>query len=378
VTYDAVVIGAGVVGAACAYALAGDGHRVLVVEQGTAATGATATAMGHVVVLDDTPAQFALTRYGRDLWDACAPQLPAASADNVCGTLWLATDAEELSALRARSARYTVQGVHAEILDERSLADAEPELRAGLAGAMYVRGDHVLAPVPTTQWLLEQGKALGVVIRERCGVLAVSDRTVTLSDARVPAGVIVLAAGVRSPALVPELPLVPRKGQLVAARGWGTRVRHELVEVGYLHSAHTLTAVSLAFNVQPRRSGDLLIGASRELAGWDSAVDPAVIAQLVGRATSFLPRLGAATFGEPWAGFRPATPDKLPLIGRWDAIDGLWIATGHEGLGVTTALATAQLVADAVAGRAGAIDPTPYAPGRVLAPTYPRWHEVVA
>jgi glycine/D-amino acid oxidase-like deaminating enzyme len=107
-------------------------------------------------------------------------------------------------------------------------------------------------------------------------------------------------------------------------------------------------------------------------------VDPAIIEQLVARATSFLPRLSDAVLGEPWAGFRPATPDKLPLIGRWDATDGLWIATGHEGLGVATALATAQLVADGIAGRTSAIDPTPYEPGRVLASTYPRWHEVVA
>jgi glycine/D-amino acid oxidase-like deaminating enzyme len=68
-----------------------------------------------------------------------------------------------------------------------------------------------------------------------------------------------------------------------------------------------------------------------------------------------------------WTGFRPATPDKLPLIGRWDPVPGLYIATGHEGLGITTSLATGRLIADEIAARLSVIDRTPFAPSRVLA-----------
>jgi glycine/D-amino acid oxidase-like deaminating enzyme len=68
-----------------------------------------------------------------------------------------------------------------------------------------------------------------------------------------------------------------------------------------------------------------------------------------------------------WTGFRPATPDKLPLIGRWPEVPGLWIAAGHEGLGITTSLGTAAILADLIAGREPAIDASPYAPDRGVA-----------
>jgi glycine/D-amino acid oxidase-like deaminating enzyme len=82
------------------------------------------------------------------------------------------------------------------------------------------------------------------------------------------------------------------------------------------------------------------------------------------RAVTFMPALADVPVTRTWTGFRPATPDGLPLIGRWEAVEGLWIAAGHEGLGITTAPGTARLIADGIAGRAPAIDPRPYAPAR--------------
>ena len=67
-----------------------------------------------------------------------------------------------------------------------------------------------------------------------------------------------------------------------------------------------------------------------------------------------------------WTGFRPATPDKLPLIGRWDDVDRLWIAAGHEGLGITTAPGTAALIAADILHRTPPIDPDPFHPGRAM------------
>jgi D-hydroxyproline dehydrogenase subunit beta len=122
---------------------------------------------------------------------------------------------------------------------------------------------------------------------------------------------------------------------------------------------------SVAFNVQPRSTGQILIGSSRELVGWDPALNRAVLAAMLQRAGEFLPRIGSLSALRVWTGFRPATMDKLPLIGRWPQVDGLWVATGHEGLGVTTALATAELLADLVAGRQPALDPGPYSAVRM-------------
>jgi glycine/D-amino acid oxidase-like deaminating enzyme len=87
---------------------------------------------------------------------------------------------------------------------------------------------------------------------------------------------------------------------------------------------------------------------------------------MIRRALEYAPALAGLSAIRTWVGFRPATPDNLPLVGRWDPVPGLWIAAGHEGLGVTTALGTARLLVDALAGRPSEIDRAPYAASRAF------------
>jgi glycine/D-amino acid oxidase-like deaminating enzyme len=88
---------------------------------------------------------------------------------------------------------------------------------------------------------------------------------------------------------------------------------------------------------------------------------------MLSRAQRFMPALSRLPAIRIWTGFRPTTPDKLPLIGPSDQTPGLWIAAGHEGLGITTSLGTAGVLADLIAGRTPAIDPAPFAPDRRMA-----------
>jgi glycine/D-amino acid oxidase-like deaminating enzyme len=120
----------------------------------------------------------------------------------------------------------------------------------------------------------------------------------------------------------------------------------------------------VAFNLQPRATGQMLLGSSREFVGLDPAINRRIRARMIRRALEFMPALARLSAIRTWVGFRPATPDNLPLIGRFEPAPGLVIAAGHEGLGITTALATAELVADAILGRKSAIDPAPYSPMR--------------
>jgi D-hydroxyproline dehydrogenase subunit beta len=364
---DAIVVGGGIIGAAVAYCLAGDGHSVTVLERGLVGGGATAGGMGHVVVLDDSDAQFALARYSRSLLAGLAPELPAAVEFDPCGTLWLAEDEAQLDLVLAKLRYYTDRGVPAEALDAPALAAAEPELRAGLAGALRVPGDVIVYPLALCRWLLQRARDRGA--RVTCGVdvQAVHGQGVRLRDGgMLAAGLVVNAAGAWAPRLTAGLDIVPRRGHLLVTERYPRFCRHQLAELGYFASAHTLTNVSVAFNVQPRRNGQVIIGSSRELVGWDTQVNRDVLGRMLARATSFAPRLAALRGIRAWTAFRPATRDVLPYIGRLDG--SLWIAAGHEGLGVTTALGTGRLLADLIAGRTTAIDAAPYAPGRGRAP----------
>jgi glycine/D-amino acid oxidase-like deaminating enzyme len=364
---DAVVIGAGIVGAACAEALARAGLNVLVLDESFAGGGTTAAGMGHLVVMDDSTAQLALTAYSEQLWTALAPELPRNVEYDACGTLWVAEDDEQLEAVRVKQRTYADHGIRAEVLTPAQLADAEPHLRPGLAGALHVPADGVIYPPNAAVALLQRAIANGAELREGVRVDAVGPREVITGNERIACEHVINATGAHATRLTPGIPIVPRKGHLVITDRYPGFCRHQLVELGYLASAHTMTTESVAFNVQPRATGQLLIGSSRELVGWDASINRAIVRRMLDRSLDFMPSLALVSAIRTWTGFRPATPDRLPLIGAWEETPGLWIAAGHEGLGITTSLGTGQLLADLIVGREPAIDPAPYAPSRVLA-----------
>jgi glycine/D-amino acid oxidase-like deaminating enzyme len=361
---SAIVVGAGVVGAACAEALGAAGFRVTVLEAAFPGAGATGAAMGHLVVMDDSEAQFALTSYSRRLWSERAAALPRALEDDACGTLWVAADDEEMAHVRRKAAYYEERGERVEVLDAHALREAEPQLRAGLAGALRVPADRVVYPPAAARFFLEAARAMGATVEIGAPVEALEPGRVRCTGRWREADLVLNAAGPEAPRLTPGLPIAPRKGHLVITDRYPGFLRHQVVELGYLKSAHTLTRESVAMNVQPRRTGQLLVGSSRELVGWDASLNRALCARMLRRATEFIPALERLDALRSWTGFRPATPDKLPLVGAWEP--GLWIAAGHEGLGVTTATGTARLLADLVLGRTPVIDPTPFDPRREM------------
>jgi len=363
---DAIIVGAGIVGAACAVALARDGLRVLVIDADGAALGTTAAGMGHVVVMDDSPEQLALTRYSQSLWRAQDDAVRAASELDWCGTVWVAEDEAQLEALPAKQQLYRDHGLVTEVLDETTLIEAEPHLRRGLPGGLLVPSDAVIYQPTATIALLALARTMGAEVLERMPVEEIVPCGVRCGADTLRADVIVNAAGAAAASLTPQLPVIPRKGHLVITERYPGFCRHQVAELGYLASAHVMTSESVAFNVQPRSTGQVMVGSSRELVGWDASMNRRVLGRMVARACEFMPALADLVAVRTWTGFRPATPDKLPLIGRWPDVPGLWIAAGHEGLGITTSLGTATLLADLVASREPAIDAAPFAPDRAV------------
>jgi D-hydroxyproline dehydrogenase subunit beta len=362
--FDAIVIGAGIVGTACAWRLSADGLRVLVLDPREPGSVATAAGMGHVVLIDDSEARFALTRYGRDLWARLGPTLPVEAAYRTPGTLWLAQTEAEMRALGDKAAALQERDIGCHVLGERELSDAEPRLRRGLAGALLVPDDAIVNAPAAARWLLERAREAGAEFR-RDSVVAVESRQLLLhSGEPLAAPMVVLAAGTASAGLFAGLPIRPRKGHLILTGPTDGFCRHELIELAYLSSAHGSGQESIAFNVQPRADGRVLIGASRQYGATDEAVEGRIVELLAARAAAFLPGIEAAARERTWTGFRAATPDALPLIGPHPQVEGLLIATGHEGLGITTALATGQIIADLVADRAPEIPVLPFAPDR--------------
>lgn len=370
---DVVVVGAGIVGAACAHELAKQGADVLVLDRAGVGGGVTAAGMGHLVLMDDSPAEFALSAWSRDLWLELAPRLSEREAFVRCGTLWVAVDDEEYELAQTRQQALVQAGVDCSLLDARQMREAEPKLREGLRGGMMLPDDAVVYAPAAAAWLLAQPVKGRLTCRLDTQVERVNREGVVLeSGEAIAAGAVLVANGLQASDLLPGLPMQAKKGHLLITDRYPGTIRHQILELGYIKSAHNASGTSVAFNVQPRPTGQILIGSSRQFDTVDPAIEPDVLARMLRRAAEYLPELPALNAIRAWTGFRPATSDGLPLIGPAAPFGddschrSTWLATGHEGLGVTTALATAKLIAAQMLdlGDVLPIDAAPYLPAR--------------
>lgn len=363
--YDAVVIGAGIIGASCAYALALAGESVLIIDSRPIGSFTSSKGMGHVTAMEESPAQLELTRYSRRLWNELGPELPAEADYLPCGTIWVAETRQELRLAEAKHQRFVEAGVGAEMLTAAALEGLEPNLRSGLAGGLRVPGDCVVYPPRVAQWLIEQAQTRGARTMIGFEVASISASGVRLADGRrIEGAAVVNAAGVYSPTLTPGLPVRWRKGHIVVTEPAPSFCRHQLVELGYLQHAHRHDADSIAFNIEPRGAGQMLIGSSRQYGTLDDAVEPDVVERMMKRAAQFMPGIPSLPVALTRTGFRPASPDSLPIIGELPSERRVFIASGHEGLGITTSLGTGRIIADLVLGRPTEIDAAAFGPGR--------------
>lgn len=357
-------MGAGIIGCACAAALARHGLRVTVIESDIIGGGATAAGMGHLVVMDDNPAELALTSYSLNLWRDLVAEHPSAHEYHRCGTLWVACDEEEMAAAHEKHKLMRAYGINSTMLNAAALQEAEPELRQGLVGGVLMADDGLVYPPKSAKILFDQAVQSGAQFISG-EVAALIPGGVRLTDGReIFAQEVVIANGLAAMKLLPELPLRYKKGHVLITDRYPDFAHHHLVELGYIKSAHASDGESVAFNLQPRPTGQIMLGSSRQFDVLEKAVEPAILARMLQQAISFMPALADLKAIRSWTGFRAASPDGLPMIGTHPWRKNVWIASGHEGLGITTSLATAELLKDQMTQQVSKIATTPYLPSR--------------
>jgi glycine/D-amino acid oxidase-like deaminating enzyme len=363
-SYDLIIVGAGIVGTACADYASEQGLRVAIVEPGPIGGGATAAAMGHLVAMDDDPAELALANYSLGLWEDFT-HVEQIEYDR-CGTLWVAISEAEYAHIPQKIARLAAVGVHAELIDSDQLYRLEPALAPGLRGGMRVPREAVVYPPGMARHLLDRARARGAMLYAQ-RVTAITDQGVQLDDRTGLAGAVLVATGCALAQLLPPLPMRARKGHLVITDRYPGLIHHQLLELGYADSAHGDADSSVAFNVQPRPTGQILIGSSREYSSSTPEASMPMVRRMLERTFRYLPGLRQLDALRIWTGFRPVSTDGLPYLGRMPDNANTWVAAGHEGLGITTSLGSARLVIDQYLGRSTAIDPRPYDPARAVA-----------
>ncbi len=358
-SFDAAVVGSGIVGSATAFALSQAGLRVAHILGDGLPGSATAAGMGHIALMDDSPAQFALGKRSQELWASFLTG-PGAEIDQMHGgSTWIAADQTQLDACEAKAAFYRENGARAELWTAEELREREPVLRPDLLGALHLPDDSCVYQ-PAAAALL--ARISGAQPFAGHAAEASADTVTLATGQEIRARAVVLCTGSHPQLLAEALPLRRRKGHLMVTAKGRPICQSQIIELGYLTSAHGSDDFSVAFNLQPRPGGQCLIGSSREFQVEDSRPSRKVLAAMLQAALSYAPGLAEAQILRSWAGHRPALPDHLPAIGQLPS--GVWVNMGHEGLGITNSMGSAELLASLITGHAALLDPAPYRPSR--------------
>ena len=356
-TYDVTVVGAGVIGLACAWRAAQRGLSVLVLEREQPAAGSSGVAAGMLAPV--TEAEWGeenllrLNLAAAAMWPGFREELERVARRDTCfgegGALVVAADRDDAEELRRLHDFQRGLGLDAAWLSADEARALEPGLAPRVRGAIHAPHEHHVDPAAVVHALESAARSAGAELRCGCQVERLDAHEVTLAAGeRIASGEVVVAAGAYSSVLGGP-PVRPVKGQIIELRAPGPRLASRLVRTPRCY-------------VVDRGDGRVLVGATVEERGFDTAVTVDGVYTLLEAAWEVLPDVRELEWIGARAGLRPGTPDNAPVIGR-DERGILW-ATGHYRNGVLLAPLTAHAVAAFVTGEAVPDDVAPFGPER--------------
>jgi D-hydroxyproline dehydrogenase subunit beta len=375
---DVLVIGAGMVGSACAYHCAEAGLRVAVVDRGPVAGGTTSGGEGNILVSDKEPgAELEMALLSVQLWAALGERIGAGRLElEHKGGVVVAQTPEAAAGLAGLVAAQRSDGVEVTDVSAAELAELEPNLTREVSAGAYYPQDMQVQPMLAAAELLRQARIRGATVHTGCEVLglrkspdgAVIGATTsagefsarfTINAAGTWGGEVAAMAGV-------NVPVLPRKGFILVTEPLPPAVvRHKVYSADYVANVASGDAgLETSVVVEGTRAGTVLVGASRERVGFDRRVSVAVLQRLAAQAIGLFPFLSDVRLLRSYLGFRPYCPDHLPVIGEDPRAPGLVHACGHEGAGIGLSAATGHLIAQVLTGEKPDLDLAPFRPDR--------------
>jgi glycine/D-amino acid oxidase-like deaminating enzyme len=365
-----IVVGAGIIGAACARELADAGCAVTVLERGHVAGATSAHGEGNVLVSDKGPGpELELALWSTRLWPQILAEIAERTGLDITRVEWepkggivVATTTDGAEALRKFAVAQQAAGVRLTELDRAALADAEPNLTDEVTAAFHYPQDAQVQPTAAATVLLA---AAGAEVHVNCEVLGGDARELRTSTGVFGADLVINAAGPWAGEVARRLgapiDVRPRRGEILVTAPQPPTVFHKVYDADYVGAVGSAAAdAQTSAVVESTRAGTILLGSSRSQIGFDDALRPDVLAAIAAKALRLFPCLADVVVMRTYGGFRPYVPDHLPVIGADPRAPWLWHATGHEGAGIGLSVGTARLLRQLVLGEPSEMDAAPF------------------
>lgn len=374
-TADVVVIGAGAVGAACAYYAARAGLKVAVVEQGAIASGTSSACEGNILVSDkEAGAELTLAQYSQELWRGDLAEYSGLWEFESKGGLVVSAQLGTQENLARLAQRQRSAGIGVDLLSGAELLEREPHLNPTMAGGAFYPQDAQVQPMLVVAHLLRLARGMGATVHPLTAVTGFlrngdSVTGVMTSMGAITAPAVVNAAGTWGGAVAElarvHVPVLPRKGYIMVTEPLPVLVHHKVYAAEYVDNVASSDAgLQTSPVIEGTDGGTILIGSSRERVGFDKHFEVRVLAEMARKAIALFPFLSEVKALRSYFGFRPYAPDHLPVIGPDPRAPGLWHACGHEGAGIGLSVGTGALIAASLTGSELAMDLAPFAPER--------------
>jgi glycine/D-amino acid oxidase-like deaminating enzyme len=372
-SFDVIVIGAGVIGSSVAYHLVKKGLEVALIEKGGVASGTSSRCDAVALICDKKPGIDTEIGYASiQMFKQLAKEFSVDFEFSSRGSLYVCETEKELEIAGDYVSEQAKDGYDMRMVDRNELQEIEPYLADDLAGGIWTEVDSSMNPYKLCYAFVEEGKKLGLQVYDYHAV-----QNITLDDkGRVESVVtdrgnfktkrIVNCAGVRSPKIAEmvgvHIPIKPRKGMVLISEKTSLKVASQKVhEFGYMLSkfedinfkrnvSELVEKHNVAFTIEPTDANNYLVGGHRAFRGFDIRSEIEVMRAIAERAIRFLPILKELNCIRAYAGVRPWVEDHLPIVSEVEEVPGFYMASGHEGDGISMSPITGRMVAQLITG----------------------------
>ena len=372
---DAIVIGAGVVGACSALALTNAGLKVLVIDRGPVASGTTGAGEGNILVSDKEPsAELTLALRSRDAWFELNTDIGGGFELEAKGGIVVSRNEKGIAELKKLAALQRADGIDAQEVDGKALLKLEPHLSSSVEFGVLYPQDAQCQPMLAAAQIMRAVRKRGGSFVQGENVVSINSINgavigLTTDKSKYSSPIVINATGTWAGEVAKlagsDLPIMPRRGFILVTAPAPKMVHHKVYDADYVANVASGDAdLQSSAVVEGTASGTILIGASRERVGFKNDLDVSILRQLARQAISLFPALENIQLLRAYRGFRPYAPDHLPVIGEDAKVKGLWHAAGHEGAGIGLAPATGELISKLITGNKPFMDATPFSPAR--------------